>query len=81
MNAKCVPTGSVINGPEKDFDYDVSYTPSEAVNGTLAFHQGDPARDAGYICSNYTLTAKSAVGVEVDFLVDDVLYRTWRQAF
>ncbi|KXT12670.1 hypothetical protein AC579_4500 [Pseudocercospora musae] len=77
VKAQCKPTGDLINGQTKEFDYDVTYIPN--MNNSMSFHQGDPARDAGYACSNYTFSAVDLLNLPVpDLLVDSVLYRTLR---
>ena len=75
VKAQCATIGQIVPpAPATPFNYTVQYKPSN----NLAYYQGDPAKDAGYYCYNYTMTAMPP---GVDLYLDEVLYGTLRQRF
>ncbi|KAI5357821.1 hypothetical protein Slin14017_G118340 [Septoria linicola] len=56
-------------------------TPCTLHTGALAYYQGDKAKDAGFYCYSYTMTAADTAqqSKKVDLYVDDVIYGTLRQ--
>ncbi|USW50373.1 hypothetical protein Slin15195_G036920 [Septoria linicola] len=82
VSAECVQVGGV-NRPTTKFEYDVQYksASTKKKTGTLAYHQGDKAKDAGFYCYSDTMTATGTAqqSKKVDLYVDDVIDGTLRQ--